>query len=329
MLRNTMIAITMLILVSLINSPLSLEAQKGLVIVVTFPSISKDIERIVCKDDIVVSIVPPGADPHTYQLLPKDIDIIKKADIVVSLAHAPHELRIKELIQRKELDVKLIEIPYIPGIEILTNPVTKNPNYHMPIYDPQNYIVFIRYLGQELSKLRPECATMYMKNVDKVINEIKKLISKAPKFNVSAVGDTPLVQYAVKWLGIDIAYLLVKEYGIPITPQDISNIKNLLRDKARIVIVTEGKEKASEKLLEIANEMNVPVLSIPSPLSNMSMIERLSIILERVKELNPRSLYIESTTSMFGTQMYIVMIIVLIVLIAIAIALRVRRGRRS
>ncbi|MET1100861.1 MAG: zinc ABC transporter substrate-binding protein, partial [Pyrodictiaceae archaeon] len=116
--------------------------DKGLLIVTTFPNLVWDIKQLVCKDDRVKSIVPLGVDPHEYQLTPSDIQLLAKADIIVSTAHTPFEEDIRSLTLEGKLYATLIEIPRIPGIRILRNPVTGQPNYHMLIYDPENYKIF-------------------------------------------------------------------------------------------------------------------------------------------------------------------------------------------
>ena len=99
-------------------------SERGLYIVVTFPNLKYDVELITCKDDTVVWIAPPGVDPHSYQLTPKNVIDLKKADVIISSAHVPFELEIRDLVQRGEIKGILIEIPRIPDIKILKNPAT-------------------------------------------------------------------------------------------------------------------------------------------------------------------------------------------------------------
>ncbi|MEM3892849.1 MAG: hypothetical protein QXR12_02735, partial [Thermofilum sp.] len=52
------------------------EGVGGLRIAVTFPSLYEDVKALLCEGDTVVSIAPPGVDPHEYQLSPKDVELL-------------------------------------------------------------------------------------------------------------------------------------------------------------------------------------------------------------------------------------------------------------
>ena len=62
----------------------SVSAEKPLVVASISPL--AEIVKEVFSDSVgVVYIVPPGADPHQYQLTPEQIELIKKADVVVTV----------------------------------------------------------------------------------------------------------------------------------------------------------------------------------------------------------------------------------------------------
>ena len=253
---------------------------RGMLIVVTFPSIAKDLELIACPGDKVVSLVPPGTDPHDYQLRTSDVDTLRRADLVVSTAHAPFEIEIRELVQQGEIDAKLIEIPRVPGLTILRNPATGKPNLHMPIYSPQNYEVFMRRVVEVLEELNPESARCYEERFAKVINELREAVRSATPLNVTAVADTPVVQYAVEWMGVSLGALMVRERGAPLAPQDLRVAEDMLaKHRAVLVVVTEPPvHKASQKLLELAERFGVPVLRVPSPATPTSMLSKITYV---------------------------------------------------
>jgi len=260
--------------------------NKGLLIVVTFPSLTNDIEQLISHDDHVISIVPPGTDPHEYQLTISDIEILHKADIIISTGHTPFENRIRELVNNGEIKAILIEIPKINGIKILNNPATGLPNLHMPIYDPINYITFINNITETMQKLRPSHADTYNANRLSIISKISYLLASAPRIYLDAVADKPLTQYAVSWLGIRIRYLIIKEPGVPATPSDLNIIRNeMAKGRINLAIITEPAiDASSQQLIDMANEYNVPILYVPSPLSNATIIEKLSNIASQVTD---------------------------------------------
>lgn len=265
--------------------------SRGLLIVVTFPSLVGDIKQLLCPLDKVVSLVPPGVDPHTYTLSLEDIEEAKRADLVISTGHAPFEIKLRDYINSK----KLVEIPRIPGIRIENIIGTSSPNLHMPIYDPHNYIVFINYVAKRLAELRPACTSHYLAMARKVSNEVAEITESSPRLNVQGVGSTPLVQYAVSWLGIRLEALMMTSLEAGITGQQFEKVKELLAshgaELAVIVSSSLGKctpmGKADEKTLALAKRYKVPVLCVPSPLLQESIPKKLEIIAVRAKALYP------------------------------------------
>jgi len=282
--------IILLVIVSLlimnIPIPITISVGKGLYIVVTFPNLVPDLENIVCQYDKIVSIAPPGVDPHEYSLTTKNVEDLKKADIIISTSHTSFEKRIRELAEAGELNGTLIEIPRIPGIVIKNNPVLKTPNYHMPIYDPNNYILFINYTMNILINKNPSCREIYIEKARIIINKVLDIVNKTSRLNISSIADTPIAQYGVEWVGIRIAYLVVKDPEIQAQP-DIETIDKLVSNgSVKLAVVTEPVKSSSSMWLEnYASEHGLTILYIPSPLTNASMVDRLSIISSRVNGL--------------------------------------------
>lgn len=309
--------------------------DRGLLIVTTFPPLVNDIEQLVTQSDHVVSLIPIGVDPHEYQLTVGDVELLRRADIIVSTGHTPFEKRIRELVEMGELSAVLIEIPRIKGIEILDNPMTGLPNLHMPIYDPLNYIIFINNITKTLQKFRPKNANIYDSKRLSVILNISRLLAKTPRIYLEAVADIPPTQYATSWLGIKVKYFLIREYGIPVTPSDLETIRDeISRKHIRIAIVTKPATTASKQLIEIAKEYNIPILYIPSPLSNTSILEKLNDIARQVTSLT------KHYTTLYGRLRsveedkvipyeYSIVGIIAVIAIAILIAYMVLRGRRT
>ena len=264
---------------------------KGLLVVVTFPSLASDIKQLLCPQDRVISIVPPGVDPHTYTLSLGDIEKAKRADLVISTGHAPFEIRLRDYINSK----KLIEIPRIPGIRIENIIGTSSPNLHMPVYDPHNYIVFVNYVAKRLAELRPACSSHYLAMARKVSDKIAKITESSPRLNVQGVGSSPLVQYAVSWLGIRLEALMVTSPEAGITSQQFEKVKEFLAShRAEIAVIVSsspGKctpmSKADEKTLALAEQYKVLVLCVPSPLVQEPIPDKLETIIAQAKALYP------------------------------------------
>jgi len=259
----------------------------SLYIVVTFPNLIYDVKPFLCSGDYIVSIAPVGVDPHEYQLTPTNVEDLRKADIIVSTGHAPFEKNIEEMVG-KEIKGELLIIPKIPNIRILANPATGKPNYHMPIYDPNNYILFIKYISEVLAHKRPECANHYYERARDIVDKISSLINHTPKVNVVAVADTPTTQYAVSWIGIRIKYLMIKEHEVPVSPKDVESIVEAMKNgEIKLAIINNPPTaRASESLKELAEKYSVPILYVPSPIGEGSILNKLTIISNQISNLS-------------------------------------------
>jgi len=262
-------------------------SPQGLLIVTTFPNIADEIKQIACEGDVVISIAPYGVDPHSYQLTPENIELLSKADVIISTAHAPFEISIGEMVRNKELKGALIEIPKLEEIKILINPSTGKPNYHMPIYDPHNYKAFIKRVANTLAMLNPKCYQTYMEKAEKILQEVRDITSNASFTNLVAVADSPPTQYAVAWLGIKVKYLLIKEHGVSATPSDLLKIEEAIsKGEVKLaVILSPTSQAVSKKLEALAKKYGIPILYVPAPFSRGTIPEKLKVIIAQLKKI--------------------------------------------
>ncbi len=226
----------------------------ALTIVTTFPSLANDVKLIAPNDKIYY--IP--AYSHDYQLTSKDVEMLKRADVIVSTAHTHFEKKIEEMVEKGEIRAKLIEIPKIRGIRLLNYPGTNRINYHMPIYDPHNYEVFLNYLARVLEELNPNGS--YVENAKRVCIEVEEVVDNV-RYNGTALVDYPYGQYAVSWTGLKVVGVV---FNTPTTPEKFKEVDYL--------VLTRNSER-SEALME-----NVPhryVIYIDSPFSNRTILQKL------------------------------------------------------
>ena len=287
---RALLVICFVVLSLLVQGVVGLASNNGLVVVVTIPSLVGDIEEIVCEGDSVLSIVPPGVDPHSYQLTAKDYELLSRADVIVSLGHTPFEVSIRRLVEEGRISAVLVELPRIPGIRLRVNPATGYFNLHLPVYDPGNYVVFVEYLARVMGELNPSCSSVYRENALRLIGRVNALVESTPRVNVSVVADVPVCQYAVEWSGARVVDFLIREHGVPATPSDVRRIEELLGNGSIgfVAVVSPAKTPASRKLVELARGYGVPVLYVPSPMSPtpvIDKIENVSIQLRRISSI--------------------------------------------
>lgn len=295
-------------------------------IVVTFPFMIDDIRAILCEGDEVFSLVPSGIDPHEYQLTYGDIEVLTRTNIIISTAHTPFELRIKELISAGELNAKLVEIPSIPGLMFLKNPSTNALNYHGMLFHGYNYVAFLKYLSNVLSNIRPECASIYNNRVEILINRIERIGSSKPLRGLKAIVDTPVLQYLVSWLGANVTYILAAEHDVPVTPHDIDEAEKILETfrQEAVVVVTEDS-LARDLLKELAFKYDANFLVIPNPItSTQSVLTYLDNIVKECQNLLTSK---PDEGNVFNINLEFIVLIVATAVIVLVVVLLIPRVR--
>jgi len=290
-----------LILVSFLTSVISYSSNStGLTIVVTFPNLVDDVNLIKCDLDKVYSLLPSSIDPHDYSLTPADVELLKQADLVISTAHTHFESRITELRDQGVIKAVILEIPKVPGIKLLQNPNTGLPNLHMPIYDPRNYLEFLRNLTNTLKHLNPACAGTYESRYELVKNKIGELLSSVKPLNLRGVGAKPAVQYAVSWLGINLTVFLVPEEGVSPAINTVREIEDQVRKGyVNIIVVTAEEDAYVNYLRSLGAQYGIPVLEVPLPFSEGSIVSKLENIVSQVTKIKT------STTAEGGNEGYL------------------------
>ncbi|MEM2014126.1 MAG: zinc ABC transporter substrate-binding protein [Desulfurococcaceae archaeon] len=244
-----------------------LHSENNPLIVVTFYSLKEDVEQLLCGSGVVHSLVNPGVDPHEYQLSMEDIRILSLADLIISTGHTHFELRIKELVERGEIKAKYVDIVDDATVILRVNPVTGKPNYHMPIRDPYNYVIFVFKVAEALSEVDPSRASCYWSKAFTIAGSVLNTASMlAGRFRGLVVVDKPHVQYAVSWLGFNVTYILKYEEEAPLTPEHVYVLLELLnRGNVIAVFVTDPPDAPESRVLqEEAQKRGIPVLRVPS-----------------------------------------------------------------
>lgn len=260
--------------------------EGGIRIVVTFTYLRHDVEMVKCGNDVVEAIVPPTVDPHEYELTPTDVEKLLKADLIISTKHAHFELEIEEIVKTGEIKAELLEIPSVEGMKFLENPATGLINIHEIIYDPDNYLAYMEALVNKLKELNPSHSSVYEAKLKDVISKVEDIKKKAPKLNVTALATTPIVQYAVEWMGIKVKYLILKESDVPASPHELMIIDDVARRGGigLVVTVESEREEVNEKAEEIARAYNIPVVKVPSPIFTEGMLKAIEMTVDRLKE---------------------------------------------
>lgn len=259
-------------------------------IVVTFPNLYKDLKHILCRNEKLYLIVYSGLDPHNYQVSPKDVVMLRKADVVISSGHTSLEQRLKFIVEEE----KILDISTIEGIKVKLNNKTRQPNFHLFFLDPDNYIVVLSKITEKLNSINRHCTTYHLEKlaeITKAVKEAKKRISKINNTRKNVIASSLLLQYAIEWVGFDVKEYLVEEYKESISLRNLKYVNNMIeKDKIDFVVIAVDEKgrplsKLDKILLDIAQNKGISVLKINIFSSNKATYEIINEICEVVEAL--------------------------------------------
>ncbi|MCE4625054.1 MAG: zinc ABC transporter substrate-binding protein [Desulfurococcales archaeon] len=279
-------ALLLAVIVDLRYSGIPGGAGSGTLILTTFPGIDGDVANLLrgCSNVTVKPIAPAGADPHSYQLRPDDLQLLAKSTLIISTGHAPFEKKVEELYPDKTLNISAI-----PGIKLSRLP-QGGLNMHMPIYDPDNYKVFIKAVADRVSQLVPQCKGIVYDNLEDILLNLSRLDSYKGALNgTRGVTSSPLGYYAVSWLGVDIEVYLVQEHGAQVSPDAAEEAETLLRSGGLAIIIVDAQGhplgQANTMLETLAEKYKAPTIKVEAPFTDTPIIAKIWRIVKQAENL--------------------------------------------
>lgn len=141
--------------------------------ILTTSTILADITQHVVGDRLSVgSLVPVGADPHSYQPTPQDTAKISKSKVLV-INGADYEQFLKPVLGNIDEGRPIIEAS--AGLRLRTNPDGgQGTDPHLWL-DPNNVIVYVENIHEGLAKFDPDGAENYKSNASAYIAQLQEL----------------------------------------------------------------------------------------------------------------------------------------------------------
>ena len=141
--------------------------------ILTTTTILADITRHVAGDQLVTeSLLPFGADPHSYQPVPQDTKKINESKVLI-VNGADYERSLNSLLTNVGDKKELIEVS--TGLRLLTNPENeKEIDPHLWL-DPNNVIVYVDNIRAGLTNFNPDSADIYQANARAYVTQLQEL----------------------------------------------------------------------------------------------------------------------------------------------------------
>jgi manganese/iron transport system substrate-binding protein len=216
--------------------------------VVATTNILADVVRQVAGDGVEVqSLIPPGNDPHSYQLTPRDMAAIAQADLVFMVGAGLEEF-LNGVIERTGGNARLVAVS--DGIELLAFEHNEEDEEHADEdeheegdphvwYDPNHVIFWVQGIELVLSQMDPMNSAVYTANAQAYITHLQELdewireqVATVPVDNRMIVTDHLLLGYFAERYGFEQVGAVIPGYSTMAEPsaQEMAALEDAIRE---------------------------------------------------------------------------------------------------
>ncbi|HKG53495.1 MAG TPA: metal ABC transporter substrate-binding protein [Anaerolineales bacterium] len=141
--------------------------------ILTTTTILADVARNVAGDELVTqSLLPFGADPHSYQPVPQDTKKVNEAKVLI-VNGAGYERSLETLLANAGNKQEVIEVS--TSLRLLTDPNNdQEVDPHLWL-DPSNVIVYVDNIREGLTQFNPDGADLYQANARTYTTQLHEL----------------------------------------------------------------------------------------------------------------------------------------------------------
>lgn len=207
--------------------------------VVATTTIVGDVVAQVGGDAIELTVLlPPGADPHTYEPTPTDMTAVFRAHVLFV-----NGLGLEEFLERtlRNADSDLPVVPVSAGIQ--PRRMEEHEHEHTGEVDPhvwldvRNVMVWVENIRQALSALDPDHADLYAANAAAYLAELKTLdvwiqeqVASMPPQNRKLVTNHPAFGYFADRYGFEqVAAVYPISPGTEPSAREIAELEDIIR----------------------------------------------------------------------------------------------------
>lgn len=201
--------------------------------------------KAVGKDKVQVTVmVPSGADPHTYEPLPKQMQELSQAQLYLMVG-SPLEFELTWMDKMRAMNPQMKVVNTSQGITLLPSQGESSSDPHVWV-SPRNARVMVENTYQSLVEVDPDNQKYYQENRDQYLERLDQADQNLTH-SLQKVNSKKILVYHPAW-----AYLC-RDYGLE-----------------QISIEKEGKEPTSQdltRLVDQARQENITLVFV-SPQHN-------------------------------------------------------------
>jgi ABC-type Zn uptake system ZnuABC Zn-binding protein ZnuA len=239
-------------------------ANDGAPVILTSTPWLADVTRNIAGDRLqVVSLLPNGSDPHSYQPTPRDAARVSESKLII-VNGAGYEQFLKSLLDNAGGKTTVIEASAGVGPGSETGAIDP----HMWL-DPNNMIVYVANIRDALTRLDPAGEAVYKSNADSYIAQLKTLdswiqeqVGQIPAEKRLLITNHESLGYFAKRYGFTVAGTVIKSFSSDASPsaQQLAALIDEVRSSGAPAIFLDAAD-SDTFAQQIANETGVKVVT--------------------------------------------------------------------
>jgi ABC-type Zn uptake system ZnuABC Zn-binding protein ZnuA len=260
------VALLLLILLTACAPSVSSDPQTDIVIL-TSTTLLADLARNIAGERLAVdSLLPVGADPHSYQPVPQDAAKISKSKVLI-INGAGYEHFLESLLENAGGERQIIEAS--SGLKLRTeaeNEDSVDPHLWL---DPNNVIVYVENIREGLTHFDPDGATIYQSNADSYIAQLEELdkwineqVAQIPPERRLLVTNHEALGYFAERYGFKVVGTVIESFSTDASPsaQQMAALVDQIKSSGAPAIFLDASDNPA-LAQQIAAETGVTVLT--------------------------------------------------------------------
>ncbi len=267
--KKTVLLLIIAVVLFSCNSKKANKNEAGNVITVSILPQKTFIEKIAVDDFKVNVLIPPGASPAAYSLLPSQLIDVAKSAVWFRIGYIGFEYSWKDKIAQANTDMKVVDLS--EGLDLIADKTEQHGDHvHMQGVDPHIWLspVLVKQMAKkildELLILKPEKRIEYEKNYLKFAKEIDKINieikDKLKEFQgKKIIVFHPSLSYYARDFGLE--QFSLETGGKEPTPKQLARVVEVAK-KENLKIIYIQSEFDLEHARVFADEINGEIIQV-------------------------------------------------------------------
>jgi len=234
-------------------------------VIVSIPPQAEFVEKIGGDKVKVTVMVPPGANPHTYEPLPDQLNDVSQAELYAEVGSGI-EFENVWMDKISSANKKMVILNCSEGINFIPNTENEVDNeYDTHVWvSPQNAKIMVENIYRGLIQVDPANRDYYKANKDKYLKELEKADESIRK-SLSGHKNNKIMVYHPAWgyfcRDYGLTQIAIEKNGKEPTPQGIASLINQAK-KEKIKIIYISPQYSRKNADAIASEIGGQVITV-------------------------------------------------------------------